>query len=163
MNDHGKMELRSEKVRNVIGKVPPSLIRNGITIVFVVILLLLIGAYFIHYPDNVNIRLKIISENSLNKTFQGEGLIPYQYITNINEGMKVIIELEGYIKSEYGLIEGIICVKENKIEEYAGQSYFPIKVSIPENSHILIGMYGNGKILVSEKTILEHLLNKTAK
>ena len=42
-----KIELRSEKVRHIIGEIPPRIVRYGITFITFVILGLLIGAYFI--------------------------------------------------------------------------------------------------------------------
>ena len=41
-----KIELRSEKVRHIIGEIPSRIVRYGITIITIVILGLLIGAYF---------------------------------------------------------------------------------------------------------------------
>jgi hypothetical protein len=42
-----KIELRSEKVRNIIGQIPPFLIRWGNTILLVILLLLVIAVYVI--------------------------------------------------------------------------------------------------------------------
>ena len=47
-----KIELRSEKVRHIIGEIPSGIVRYGITIITIVILVLLVGAYFIPYPRN---------------------------------------------------------------------------------------------------------------
>lgn len=44
--EQDKIELRSEKVRNLIGQMPPFLIRWGNTILFIILLLLAIAAYF---------------------------------------------------------------------------------------------------------------------
>jgi hypothetical protein len=44
-----KIELRSEKVRNLIGQMPPFLIRWGNTILIVVLLLLVIAGYFVKW------------------------------------------------------------------------------------------------------------------
>lgn len=44
--DEKRIELRSEKVRNIIGQMPPFLIRWGNTIL-VIILVILIGAYYV--------------------------------------------------------------------------------------------------------------------
>lgn len=40
-----QVELRSEKVRNLIGQMPPFLIRWGNTILFIIIALLLVAYY----------------------------------------------------------------------------------------------------------------------
>jgi hypothetical protein len=42
------IELRSEKVRNIIGQMPPFLIRWGNTILAVIFILLLIAGYVLH-------------------------------------------------------------------------------------------------------------------
>jgi hypothetical protein len=160
MEEREKIELRSEKTRNLIGKMPSYLIRNGMTVVFVVMVLLLIGTYFIPYPDTVYVEIKIISRDCAGKTFKGMGLIPYQYIASVNEGMKIIVELEGYTKSEYNSVEGIINVKENKIIEHNGQNHFPIQVTLHGNEYMLVGMRADGEILTLEKTVFERLFHK---
>lgn len=45
------IELRSEKVRNIVGKVPPRLYRVGISIISIILLLTLVLAYIIPYPE----------------------------------------------------------------------------------------------------------------
>ena len=40
-----QVELRSEKVRNLIGQMPPFLIRWGNTILFIILVLLLVAYY----------------------------------------------------------------------------------------------------------------------
>jgi hypothetical protein len=42
-----KIELRSEKVRNIIGQMPPFLIRWGNTILFIIFIMLAIVIYVI--------------------------------------------------------------------------------------------------------------------
>ena len=49
-----KIELRSEKVKHIIGEIPSGIVRYGITIITIVILGLLVGAYFIPYPETVS-------------------------------------------------------------------------------------------------------------
>lgn len=45
-----KIELRSEKVRNLIKEIPPSLVRWGITVIVLISLLLLTALCFLPYP-----------------------------------------------------------------------------------------------------------------
>lgn len=49
--DHKDVELRSEELQDIMGKIPHWILRTGITILFVVVLVLLIGSYFFKYPD----------------------------------------------------------------------------------------------------------------
>lgn len=44
-----RIELRSEKVRNIIGQIPPFLIRWGNTLLLVIFLLLLAAGYFFYF------------------------------------------------------------------------------------------------------------------
>ena len=44
------IELRSEKVRNLIGEIPPSLIRWGTAVIVLIFLLLLTAICFLPYP-----------------------------------------------------------------------------------------------------------------
>ncbi len=49
-NTKNKIELRSEKVRKLIGEVPPSLVRWGTIIIVIVFLILLAAVCFLPYP-----------------------------------------------------------------------------------------------------------------
>jgi HlyD family secretion protein len=44
-------ELRSEEVQEVMGAIPVWILRWGITILFLVVLVLVIGSCFFKYPD----------------------------------------------------------------------------------------------------------------
>jgi HlyD family secretion protein len=48
---HKDIELRSEELHEVMGKIPPWILRRGITVLFAVVLVLLVGSFFFHYPD----------------------------------------------------------------------------------------------------------------
>ena len=45
-----EIELRSEKVRNLLGEMPPSLVRWGTVIIIVLFLILLLIGCFMPYP-----------------------------------------------------------------------------------------------------------------
>lgn len=49
-NTHDKIELRSEKVRKLIGEIPPSLVRWGTAIITIVFLALLAAVCLLPYP-----------------------------------------------------------------------------------------------------------------
>ena len=51
MNEEEKIELRSEEFQEVLGTVPPWILRWGITIMAVVVVILLIGSAVVKYPD----------------------------------------------------------------------------------------------------------------
>ena len=49
---HDKIELRSEKVRNLLGEIPPSLVRWGTAIIIAIFLVLLLVVCFMPYPHS---------------------------------------------------------------------------------------------------------------
>ena len=55
MNDIDKIELRSEKVRKIIGDMPSGFIRHGISIITCIIIFLFVTCYFIPYKTGQNI------------------------------------------------------------------------------------------------------------
>lgn len=50
-----KIELRSEKVRKIIGDMPSGFLRHGITIITIVLILICLACYFIPYENGQNI------------------------------------------------------------------------------------------------------------
>jgi hypothetical protein len=57
------IELRSEEIDAILGRVPGRISRNGITIIFAVLLFLLASSAFFSYPDIVSCRILITSAN----------------------------------------------------------------------------------------------------
>lgn len=55
MNDMDKIELRSEKVRKIIGDMPSGFLRYGISIITIVLILICMACYFIPYENGQNI------------------------------------------------------------------------------------------------------------
>ncbi len=56
-----KIELRSEKVRSIIGQIPSRIVRFGTGVISIIILLLFIGGYLFKYPIILNIPVNISS------------------------------------------------------------------------------------------------------
>lgn len=52
MKKETEIELRSEKVRNLLGEIPPSLVRWGTVIIVVIFLTLLLVVCFVPYPHS---------------------------------------------------------------------------------------------------------------
>lgn len=48
MEENDRIELRSEKVRNIIGEETPPFVRYGITVVFAVLLFVSLVTYFFY-------------------------------------------------------------------------------------------------------------------
>ena len=56
-------ELRSEEVQEVLGWIPPWILRSGITVLFMIVIILLIGSWFYKYPDIIEAPLIVTSYN----------------------------------------------------------------------------------------------------
>lgn len=66
IQDHSgidKMELRSEEVQEILGKPPSWVIRWGITVIFIVIAILLLGSYCLRYPHIISAPIIVMTEN----------------------------------------------------------------------------------------------------
>jgi len=59
MNEEDKIELRSEEFQEVLGSVPPWILRWGITILAIVVVILLIGSAIIKYPDVISAQITL--------------------------------------------------------------------------------------------------------
>lgn len=57
------VELRSEAIQEILGRPPKWIIRWGITLIFTIVLLILVGSAFFRYPDVVTAEVLITSTN----------------------------------------------------------------------------------------------------
>jgi len=57
------IELRSDEVREIMGKIPHWIIRNGIVVILITILIVIAGSFFFKYPDLIRGNIIITSEN----------------------------------------------------------------------------------------------------
>ncbi len=50
-NINEQIELRSEEVQDIMGQIPPWILRWGITLIFILLAIFFVGSYFFKYPD----------------------------------------------------------------------------------------------------------------
>ena len=150
-----KIELRSEKVRHIIGEIPSGIVRYGITIITIVILGLLAGAYFIPYPETISAKVQMTN------TRQGTLIIPYRYVNTIENGMTANIEFEGYNAENYGVAGSTIVTTSHTPHHLAEGSVFTAQVKITDCKYQLIGgMTGTATILVSNESVLQVIIRR---
>lgn len=150
-----KIELRSEKVRNIIGEIPSGIVRYGITIITIVILVLLVGAYFIPYPETISARIEMTDRQ------QGTVDIPYKYVNTIARGMTANIEVEGYDAETYGVANGVIITTSHTPRQTAAGTMFTAQVKVTDCKYKIIGgMTGSASILVSNESILQRIVRQ---
>lgn len=63
IEDLSKIEIRSEEVQEIIGNPPRWIIRWGVSILFILVVVLIIGSYFYKYPEIIQSTVIINTEN----------------------------------------------------------------------------------------------------
>ena len=150
-----KIELRSEKVRHIIGEILSRIVRYGITIITIVILRLLIGAYFIPYPEAIRAKVQMTNAH------QGTIAIPYKYVNTIAKGMTANIDFDGYDAETYGVANGVITATSHTPLQTAEGSVFTTQVRITDCRYkIISGMAGTASILVSNESVLQRIVKQ---
>ncbi len=54
---------RSEPVQEILGNIPPWIIRWGITLFFLIIAILVVGSWFFKYPDFITADIEVVTQN----------------------------------------------------------------------------------------------------
>ena len=56
-----EIELRCDEVQDVMSEVPPWILRQGITTLFIIVIILLVGSWFFKYPDSITAEITVTS------------------------------------------------------------------------------------------------------
>ena len=83
------IELRSEKVRNVIGKVPPRLVSLGTVVITTIVLALAVAFYKIPYPISIDANGEVINQRTV------QVFVPYKYLYLFDEPRTAHVSFEG--------------------------------------------------------------------
>lgn len=146
------IELRSEKVRNIIGQIPPKIIRFGITIIFFIIIILLVGSNYFEY--SYTIKTTVILKNESNK-ITAIVKIPANEINKVKIGHKLIIKFDNIPNLYNTKFETQIKSLPKKIDITAIGGYYYAEILIPDTvfstdkNELII----NGKITTNTEKI----------
>ena len=150
-NDMDNIELRSEKVRHIIGQVPPALVRTGTMVITLVVIALAVAFYTIRYPITIEAQGKVMHNDSI------EFLVPYKYLYLFDEPRTARITLEGQDNDDAPIVCPITS-HNNKPFIIAGNHYFTAKTYIRSNgSNVQPGLKVSARIIVSEKTLWQQI------
>ena len=150
-NDIDNIELRSEKVRHIIGQVPPALVRTGTLIISLVVIALAVAFYTIRYPITIEAQGKVTSNDSV------ELLIPYKYLYLFDEPRTARITLEGQDNDDAPIVCPITS-HNDKLLDVDGNHYFTAKTHIRSNgSNVPPGLKVSARIIVSDKTLWQQV------
>ncbi len=108
-NEGGAVELRSEKVRNIVGQIPPLLIRQGITIIGITLLILSSMSILIPYRKTIPVKITWCTIPSINMLYTQhigifilDSLLKYKKGDSLHRNKKMIKKGQkiGYILHE---------------------------------------------------------------
>lgn len=154
-NINDNIELRSDKVRSIIGQIPPWIIRSGITTIFIVIILLLTGSYYFKYPYTITTNVQFLEKDS---TYIGLVDIPANEIHRIKEGQVVEISFEN-VQNLGGLIFGTTINKIQKEVVITNKKGIYTAVINPINNLIITeNTTGTVKIITDEISFFERII-----
>ena len=145
-NDIDNIELRSEKVRHIIGQVPPALVRTGTMVITLVIIVL--------DPITIEAQGKVTRSDSV------ELLVPYKYLYLFDEPRMARITIEGQDND----VASIVCPvtsHNDKLLIVDGNHYFAAKTFIHRyGSNAQPGLKVSARIVVSDKTVWQQIFRK---
>ncbi|WP_282125576.1 hypothetical protein [Marinifilum flexuosum] len=85
---NSNIELRSEKVRNIIGQIPSRIVRIGISVIFLVVFSLLVGTYLFSFNRTIDLQVGLYPENNkIHYTID----LPKDKMKHVIEGQKITI------------------------------------------------------------------------
>lgn len=150
-NDMDNIELRSEKVRHIIGQVPPALVRTGTMVITLVVIALAVAFYTIRYPITIEAQGKVTHNDSI------EFLVPYKYLYLFDEPRTARITFEGQDNDDAPIVCPITS-HNDKLLVVDGNHYFTAKTYIRSNgSNVQPGLKVSARIIVSEKTLWQQI------
>ena len=153
-NESENIELRSEKVRHIIGQVPPALVRTGTLIITLVVIALGIAFYTIRYPITIEAQGKVTSNDSV------ELLVPYKYLYLFDAPRTARLTLEGQ-DNDAAPIVCPITSHNDKLLVVDGNHYFTAKTNIRSNgSNVQPGLKVSARIVISDKTLWQQVSKK---
>jgi len=175
MKKDKNLHLRSPQVQEIIGEVPPWLVRWGLSAVFAVIVLFFCLSWFIRYPEITTATARIITTtedvakiNLASKSeFIAEGFIDERHFHAIESGQPVHIKLTSYPFYEYGVLNGIIREKSG----IQNQGKFKIVIILIDGLVTTHGrtipyyenMTGTAEIVIQNPRLIQRILSSFSK
>lgn len=154
-NKTDSIELRSDKVRSIIGQIPPWIIRSGISVIFFVIIALLIGSYYFKYPYTITTNVDF---SKINNSYVGIVKIPANEISKIEIGQDVEIYFENVknlnglsFKSRINEISGNVTISNKR-------GFYTAKIEKIENLNINENTSGIATIKTDEISFFQRII-----
>ena len=147
------IELRSEKVRNVIGKVPPRLVSLGTVIITVIVFALAAVFYKIPFPISIEASGEVVNHKTV------QVFVPYKYLYLFNEQRTAHVSFEGYDNISY---QFDVTSHSTKLVHKEDGNYFVATATIntqgnSRKSVLQKYMKADIRIIISNKTLWQQV------
>lgn len=148
------IELRSEKVRHVIGQVPPALVRMGTVVITLVTVALAVALCTIRYPITIEARGKVMRNDSV------EFLVPYKYLYLFDEPRTALVTLEGQNEDAPAVPCPIVSHNDELVVAGGGHYFVASAYPRPLGTKAQHNMNVSARIVVSDKTLWQLVTDK---
>jgi len=169
-----EIELRSEEFQEIVKQSPRWMIRSGISLVLGLVLLLLAGSYFFKYPDVIETKIILSTDQSVSSFEQqfasepqsriiGKVNLSIKEARKVAVGQKVNIRLEDYPSMEFGYLQAKVKI----ISELSGSGGYSVEVEIPQNLltsfnipiKVSPDMKGSAEIITADLRLIQRFVN----
>jgi len=158
--------LRSEDVKEIIGKIPPHVIRMGISVIFIALISLFAYMSFLKYPEYIEAPVQIEKCDSIKRNYLALIEVPSKDIWKIKPDQRVFISLEQYPNKEFGYITSKVKNIYSQIHIKDSRKYYLVSAYIEDklttssgfNIVYLEGLYGIAEIEIENRSIFKKML-----
>jgi len=164
----------SKEAEEIFGRIPSWTVRYGAMSVFIIIAIIIIGCFFIKYPDKI-VSTLVIESSSVDTVLLQDTLkeqdvigvigISQTDIQRVCVGQQVVIRMKAYPYMKYGVLSGKIVYvshlpersaeKQNE-RQYVAKVTFPngMATSYKKRLDCVPGMVGDAEIIVENKALV---------
>nr|WP_308572168.1 hypothetical protein [uncultured Prevotella sp.] len=161
--EQNKIELRSGKVRNIIGQIPPFWVRTGTVVIILILIALGYAAWKVPYPFTVEAGGTV--EKTVPSGFRGNAgkycirlLVPYRYNDYFHEPRRVSLTFEGRdgVSLSYRIGNVFDSVITRDGEDYFS-AFIPIDGRDAVRYRLVSGMKVRAVCTVSDRTVWQRI------
>ncbi|MGM9679560.1 MAG: hypothetical protein ACI3X7_07305 [Bacteroidaceae bacterium] len=161
--ENGEIDLRSEEVQEIMGRMPTWVERWGILSIAIMLAALLCGAAYFPYPDTLGGGFVYVpgkAEDGVPSSCFA--LMPVHGIGKVKEGMPVRVVLENYPESEFGYLRGTV----HDVAPLPDENWkYRVGVELPKGMDTSLGlslpchvqMEGRAEIVVADRRLIDKI------
>ncbi|RBL89553.1 putative HlyD family type I secretion protein [Chitinophaga flava] len=154
-------EVRSEEVQEIMGKMPPWIIRSGITLIGVLIAGAFVWAGYFRYPDVLPLQVRITTDAQAPVV---QGNIPAGDAWRVKAGQPVMLRLAAYPADTYGLLPGTVTTEAIAVSD----SSFRVDIRLTQGMRSTTGreipsqsvLTGTAEIMTADQSVLQRVMGQ---